>query len=726
MERSRELSTDDAFIKSLSETVLDNLRNEQFGAEELAKLVGVSRSQIHRKLNRILGKSLTQFIREIRLEEAYKLLLKEVGTAAEISFLVGFNSPTYFNTCFHEYFGFPPGEVKKNKSNGIVSIYDEDKSSSTSSPIPKSGQQKFHVSKANSRAKRRILWIGAVAIFIMAIITFILPNYLSQFSTPGSSNKSSNGAKNSIGVMPFDYQGLESDAHFANGVMADLQYNLSMIGNLTVISRTTMESYRDTKLTAKAITKELGVDYLLEGNVQKFSDQIRIHIQLIDGKSEKAIWSNAYHRELDDYFEVQSEIATNVAEVLYIKVSPEEMERIDLAPTTNQTAYSFYIRAREEHTKYWIATDNIYLENAIKYYYSSLHHDPSFANALAGLGLAYYDKLGRDNLDDLQSPYWDSIHKYSERAILENKKLGEAHLLNGVYEYGKNGKIEQALYQIELALEYDPNSFLAYQQKGFLLGRVYGRAFDAIINLTEASRRIGGEELATIYRQLGSFYGAMGFYEEARRCIELMNNIMEDPSVYLFELAFLEFKKRNYAEATALFEKFAGMDSTRFISPVYLIAAGEYTKAYQESLKYLEQTDGDPWIADLHRIGFSFWKAGEKEKGLHYLNAQIEKCKESIKKNSHFAQRKYSYYDLAATYAFLGEKEKAIQALDRFKNSHSFNVYAVNFLKRDDPFFDNIRADPRFREIVTHVEDRYLKEHELIKDWLIKENPLGN
>ena len=115
MERSAELSMDQIFLQKLTATVFANMNNDQFGARDLAKEVGLSRSQIHRKLQKINGKSITQFIREIRLDEALKLLQREVGTSSEISFNVGFSSPAYFTKCFHAYFGFPPEEVKKKK-----------------------------------------------------------------------------------------------------------------------------------------------------------------------------------------------------------------------------------------------------------------------------------------------------------------------------------------------------------------------------------------------------------------------------------------------------------------------------------------------------------------------------------------------------------------------------------------------------------------------------------
>ena len=124
MERSRELSMDQSFLQSLKEIVLSNLENEQFGAEDISKEIGLSRSQVHRKLQKINGKSVTQFIRETRLEVGLDLLKKEVGTAAEISYRVGFSSPAYFTKCFHEHFGFPPSEAKY-QTKVSESMFDE-------------------------------------------------------------------------------------------------------------------------------------------------------------------------------------------------------------------------------------------------------------------------------------------------------------------------------------------------------------------------------------------------------------------------------------------------------------------------------------------------------------------------------------------------------------------------------------------------------------------------
>ena len=104
-------ATEDSFIEKLKQEIDSNLTNAQFGVEELAKKIGMSRSQLHRKLSVISGQSVSQFIREYRLQLAMDLLKEGELTATEVADKTGFGSATYFNKCFNDYYGFPPGEV---------------------------------------------------------------------------------------------------------------------------------------------------------------------------------------------------------------------------------------------------------------------------------------------------------------------------------------------------------------------------------------------------------------------------------------------------------------------------------------------------------------------------------------------------------------------------------------------------------------------------------------
>jgi AraC-like DNA-binding protein len=110
-------TSDQQFIARITEIILDNLKDENFGVRNLAVLSGMSRSTLNNKLHSILHKNINQFIRELRLQKALEKLQNESMTASEVAFKVGFSSPAYFSKCFHEFFGYPPGKVEKNDSN---------------------------------------------------------------------------------------------------------------------------------------------------------------------------------------------------------------------------------------------------------------------------------------------------------------------------------------------------------------------------------------------------------------------------------------------------------------------------------------------------------------------------------------------------------------------------------------------------------------------------------
>ena len=108
-------STDQLLLDKLQDVIESNLDNEQFGVTELATESSLSKSQLNRKLQALTGQSASQFIREYRLKKAMKLLQDNAATASEVSYLVGFGSPSYFSSCFHDFFGYPPSEVKFRK-----------------------------------------------------------------------------------------------------------------------------------------------------------------------------------------------------------------------------------------------------------------------------------------------------------------------------------------------------------------------------------------------------------------------------------------------------------------------------------------------------------------------------------------------------------------------------------------------------------------------------------
>ena len=197
----------------------------------------------------------------------------------------------------------------------------------------------------------------------------------------------------SIAVLPFKSLSDDPDKQYlADGMMDAILLHLSKIEDLRVMSRTSVEQYRETDKTMTEIGRELGVEYLLEGSFQKYGDNVRLIVQLIKTGKEGHVWANEYDRNWNDIFSVQSEVAQTIARELDAVITPEEKELINKVPTNNLTAYDLHMQALDFYNKYLFSRDRKYLEKVTQLGYISLELDPEFA-------LAYY-WLGESSLSD--------------------------------------------------------------------------------------------------------------------------------------------------------------------------------------------------------------------------------------------------------------------------------------------------------------------------------------
>jgi len=203
-------SGDNDFISKITDIVEENISNEQFGVSELASEIGMSRSNLLRKLKKITKLSVSQFIRQVRLKQAMEMLRQKSLTVSEVTYKVGFGSTSYFIKCFHDYYGYPPGEVGKRevKENGSTQI----------SPRKKN---------------KWIVILGLVlSILLLGAILFILIKPVSL--RPSNLEKS-------IAVLPFKNDSNDStNVYIINGLMESILTNLQNIEDLRVISRTSV------------------------------------------------------------------------------------------------------------------------------------------------------------------------------------------------------------------------------------------------------------------------------------------------------------------------------------------------------------------------------------------------------------------------------------------------------------------------------------------------------
>ena len=153
----------------------------------------------------------------------------------------------------------------------------------------------------------------------------------------------------SIAVLPFQNLSDEKEnAYFADGMQDDILTNLSKIGDLKVISRMSVMSYRgDAVRNAREIGKALGVATLLEGSVRRIGNRVRVNVQLINANNDEHIWAEDYDRDLTDVFAIQTDLAQKIASALQAKLSPNEKARLDRQPTQNPDAYLLFIQAHD-------------------------------------------------------------------------------------------------------------------------------------------------------------------------------------------------------------------------------------------------------------------------------------------------------------------------------------------------------------------------------------------
>jgi TolB-like protein len=344
----------------------------------------------------------------------------------------------------------------------------------------------------------------------------------------------------SIAVLPFiNDSPNDSTTYFMNGVMDEILNNLQKISDFSkVLSRTSTEQYRgSTKTSLPNIAKELNVNYIVEGSGQKYGNKFVLRVQLIVGNNEKHLWGKSYNqeiRETSDIISIQSEIAQSIATELKAIISPKEKELIKKVPTANLTAYDFYQRGREEHTKYWINNSNrAVLQKAEDLYLKALKYDSTFAQAYSGLARVYWDKHYWEEY--FSKNFMDSVLILTNIALSFDNQLSEAYILRGTY-YSEIGKPEQAIEEFDKAIQLNPNDWSAYYGKGDLYS--YN---DDLLNWIDNSQKAAsinrGPELPTLLGEIGWAYFSAGFPEKSKYYYQEELKLDGDSSIYYWNLA---------------------------------------------------------------------------------------------------------------------------------------------------------------------------------------------
>ncbi len=414
----------------------------------------------------------------------------------------------------------------------------------------------------------------------------------------------------SIAVLPFDNRSaLPEDAFFAEGMHDDLLTTLAKIGSMKVISRTSVMEYRDTTKKIPEIAKELGVANILEGGVQRSGNQVRINVQLIDAETDEHLWAEIFDRELtaENLFAIQSEISKAIAEALHATLSPEEVQRIDMAPTGSLEAFDHYLKGRQ-----LMATRAVeQLELATAEFLEAVERDPQFA--LAWVGVADSHSLLQIYGGLAQGSYFEIRDDAINRALEIDPRLGEAYASLGVLQFDK-GDLAAAEQSFKQAIRLSPNYATSYHWLSNMLRDNLYRVDEALIYAQRAAEL--DPNSAIILANLWGTYSIVGDYESVARLTEQALEIDPNFTQALSSKAGLLSREGNFAGEIEAQREIVAIDAGSAVR-LYLHAGAHAVIGAFDEARQIEQMLGERFpdhpLAELLEFGVALAEEGKAD-----------------------------------------------------------------------------------------------------------------
>jgi len=548
----------------------------------------------------------------------------------------------------------------------------------------------------------------------------------------------------SIAVLPFENRSEDkANAYFTDGVQDEILTDLAKIADLKVISRTSVLQYKSgVTRNLREIAQQLGVANVVEGSVQRSGNRVRVNAQLIDARSDTHLWAQTYDRDLADVFAIQSEIAKTIADQLQAKLSPNERKAIEQPPTTDLAAFDLYSRARTiVLTTGYSLTNEQDLRQAIELLDQAVKRDPSFFDAYCQLAYAH------ESIYAVVGEHTPARLAQAEAALQAATRLrpdaGQTHLARAQYLYFGLRDYAGALAELESARRDLPNDPRIFEWSGYILRR-RGQQEEAVRNLQRAIE-LDPRNFLTL-QQLALSYQLLGRYAEAMATLDRALTIIPDNIETITNRALLEFFWK--ADTRPLHQMIASIlaKNPGAIAPAahfwFLCALAERDPAAAE--RALVALDDHPcWNDPPIRLSRSFGEGllarmmndetrahtafaaarAQQEKivqaqpdygpalcvlglidaGLGRKEEALEEGRRAIallpmEKDMITASRLIQYFAIIAAWA--GEKDLALQQMKLGLGSRvALNYGALKLL----PFWDPLRGDPRFEEIVASL-----------------------
>jgi len=507
---------------------------------------------------------------------------------------------------------------------------------------------------------------------------------------------SSKLSRKSVAVLPLkNMSGNKEDEYFSDGVTEDIITQLSKIGELKVISRTSIMQYKKTKKSLREIAKELDVATILEGSVRHSSGKVRIVGNLIDARTDELVWAETYDRDLKDIFEIQSDVARQIAAALQAKLTLSEDTSALKKPTENLTAYDYYLRGREYYYRYQ-KQDN---ENAIVLFKKALELDPNYALALAGLADGYSQRVQKFGY----SRNWlESAIETANKAICIDPILPEGYKALGL-AYSQKGWYQKTLDANRRAVELNPNYSWA-------VGNVGWTNFDTG-KFDEALRwMIRGVSLNPTtpfgYNGVGEVYQGLGDDANAEKWFKKALELQPDFNFAYEGLIMTSMIQGNYEQALMWGKKMLSINSedTTCLQAVGFVELfrsnyGEAEKYYQKVYtNYLNEGTSHLFMRHITAtLGFIFFKTGRIVDAQRMFDDSIKLAQLELEQGSEW----YNVpYEVAIINSIQENKLEAYRWLQKAIDA-GWRYYRWALI---DPRLENLHNDEKFKKMMADVK----------------------
>ncbi len=534
---------------------------------------------------------------------------------------------------------------------------------------------------------------GAVVVFATLLLSILL--YLLYTKTKDADK--SDELDKSIAVLPF--LNLSSDLEqqfFADGVMEDILTHLQRMGELRVISRTSVERFRKTDLSAKEIGDALNVTYLLEGSVRRSGEQIMVTAQLINATDDQHLWAENFTSTYTAHglFDIQRTIARNIVKELKLKISPDQVEEITKFPSKSKAAYEHYQKGWHYYKKYTLQD----IGKSREEFKSAIRLDSTFGLAYGGLANTYMQLLVT-YFDQTQN-WKDSVRFYARKGLQFDESCAECYKVLGQAADSREEFIEYS----ERAILINPNFTLALGS----LEMVYRRSsnLSKSLPLTQRIIRISpdqaSEKLFYLFQEIGQSEIALRYADANIRSGNFHATVARIYAYFLADLADVK--------AGDMFSKAFDLSGDSLLITQKFIVENSLQKDYKNVTSYYEQKLRgkpniyySPWVAYCYN---QLGNTGKSRETLRQLQDGI--ATKSMRGISTGMSQEIS---LARTYAQARDNKMALELIEKAIDKGYYSDISVEI------FFQQLRRDSTFESLAALQKAKRAEAFQLVSSY---------